>query len=86
MKKITINTHQELLAFIKRDEVTNKQATEVVCKCLHVFNFFEKTKEEVIRDTEHLIQVWIIEHPEWERPFCLGQIGEHFEITDLGNN
>lgn len=50
---ITINNYNDLLEFIKREDVNSKQATEVVCKALNVRCFFGKSKDEVIKVTEY---------------------------------
>jgi hypothetical protein len=76
-----INNYQQLLDFIKRDDVTAKQASEVVCKALNVLIIFEITKEELIKCTENYITQWSMY--EGERPLFLEQKGTDFNIKDI---
>lgn len=76
-----INNYNDLLEFIKRDDVTTKQATEVVCKALKVLIIFEITKEELIKCTENYITQWSMY--EGERPIFLEQTEPEFNIKDV---
>jgi hypothetical protein len=51
-----INNYGDLLEFIKRDDITGKQAAEVVQKALNVICIFEMTKEEFIKATDYYIK------------------------------
>ena len=53
--QIIINNTTELLEFIKREDITTKQATDVVCKALKVICFYGLTKKELIEQTEYCI-------------------------------
>jgi hypothetical protein len=76
-----INNYQQLLDFIKRDDVTATQGAEVVSKALNVLIIFEITKEELIKCTENYITQWSIY--EGERPIFLEQKGTDFNIKDI---
>jgi hypothetical protein len=79
---ITINNTDELLEFIKRDDITTKQATEIVCTVLNVIVVFEKTKAELIEATEYYI-VTFMNNGISEKPIFLDQKGLDFKISDL---
>jgi Asp-tRNA(Asn)/Glu-tRNA(Gln) amidotransferase B subunit len=82
---ITINNFNELLEFIKRDDITARQATEIVCKALRVVCLFEKTKDELIKDTEYHINKFCQNNIE-ERPIFLEQKNIEFRIKDIYKN
>ena len=82
MGNITITTPAELLDFIKRDDVTPKQATEIVCKVLRVVCIFEITKDKLIKNTEYHINKYCINYS-GERPIFLGQLDLEFNIKDI---
>lgn len=69
---IQINNYQELLEFIKRDNINSKEATEVVCKALNVFSSFEMRKEDLIKVTEYFIETFCFDKNA-ERPLFLEQ-------------
>ena len=79
-----INNYNELLAFIKREDINPKQATEIVCKALNVISLFEMTKDEVITTTEYFINKFCINYT-GERPIFLGQLDLEFSIKDVYN-
>ena len=81
---VQINNYNELLEFIKRDEINTKQATEIVCKALTVVSLFEMTKDEVITTTEYFINKFCINYT-GERPIFLGQLDLDFNIKDVYN-
>jgi hypothetical protein len=78
---ITINNTQELLTFIKRDDVTAKQAAEIICKTLKVLVLFEMTKKELIESTEYCINTFY-NNSNSERPIFLCQKTIDFDIKD----
>lgn len=80
--EVTINNYNELLDFIKKDEVNSKQATEIVCKALKVIAIFEMTKEELIRKTEYHINTFC-NNGQFEKPIFLGQLDLDFNIKDI---
>jgi hypothetical protein len=80
--KIEINNYTDLLEFIKRKDVTVKQATEIVCKCLKVLVIFEMTKEELIQKTEYHINTFC-KNGQFEKPIFLGQLDLDFNIKDI---
>jgi len=82
---ITINNYNDLLEFIKREDVTVKQAAEIVCKALSVVCFFETTKDELIKDTEYYINKFC-QNNSSERPIFLGQLDLDFDIKDVFKN
>jgi len=79
---IQINNYTELLEFIKRDDINPKQATEIICKALRVLCLFEKSKDELIKDTEYHINKYCINNT-GERPIFLGQLNLEFSIKDV---
>jgi hypothetical protein len=78
---VQINNYNELLEFIKRDEINTKQATEIVCKALTVVSLFEMTKDEVITATEYYINTFC--QTAGERPIFLNQCSIEFDIRDV---
>jgi hypothetical protein len=84
MIQITINNFDDLLDFIKRDEVNSKQATEIVCKALKVIVLFDMTKDEVIKATEYHIKTFC-QNNNNERPIFLTQKEAEFNINDVFN-
>lgn len=82
--KIEINNYDDLLEFIKREDISIKDATEIVCKSLKVISVFEMTKEEVIKTTEYYIENFCkADKP--TPPLFLHQKGKEFKITDVFN-
>jgi Golgi nucleoside diphosphatase len=78
-----INNYNELLDFIKRDNINAKQATEIVCEALNVISLFDDfTKVEVIETTEYFINKFCINYT-GERPIFLGQKENEFSIKDV---
>ena len=82
MKQITINNTTELLEFIKRDEVTAIQATEIVCRTLKVVSIFELTKVELIELTENLVNRFF-QNDSVGKPFFLWQNCFEVDVKDL---
>ena len=80
---VQINNYNELLEFIKRDEINPKQATEIVCKALKVVSLFEMTKVEVIKVTEYYINTFC--QTTAKRPIFLNQSSLDFNIKDIYN-
>jgi ethanolamine utilization protein EutP (predicted NTPase) len=81
--EIQINNYNDLLEFIKRDDINPKQATEIVCKALNVIAIFEMTKDEVITATEYHINKFC--QTAGERPIFLTQKEDEFNIKDIFN-
>jgi len=77
-----INNTDDLLVFIKLDDITADQATEIVCKALNVVSIFSKTKEELIAVTEYHIQRFC-KNEVSERPFFLEQLNSGVNIKDF---
>jgi hypothetical protein len=71
--EVTINNFNELLDFIKKDEVNSKQATEIVCKALNVLAISDLSKDEVIERTEFFINTYC-QNNNAERPIFLDKI------------
>ncbi len=80
--KITINNYDELLEFVKREDVSVKDATEIVCKALGVICLFEKTKEELIKDTEYHINQYC-QNNNLGQTIFLGQTNLDFDIKEV---
>ncbi len=78
----TINSYDELLEFIKRNNINNKQATEIVCKALNVLCIFAKSKDEVIKATEYYINRFC-KNGNSQRPLFLDQKEDLFNIKDI---
>jgi hypothetical protein len=83
--EILINNHNELLEFIKRKDIPVKQATEIVCKSLGVICLFEKTKDELIKDTENHIKQYC-QNDSLGQPIFLGQTNLDFDIKEVFKN
>lgn len=81
IQKMEINNYDDLLEFIKREEVTAKQASEIVCKALNILILFEMPKEELIKCTENYITQWSMY--EGERPIFLEQKEVNFNVKDI---
>ena len=79
---IHINNFNELLDFIKRDEITSQEATEIVSKALNVFCLSDMAKDEVIKSTEYYIKTFCIDSNS-ERPLFLEQTQKEFNIKDI---
>jgi len=79
---IQINNYTELLEFIKRKEITAEQATEIVCKALNLVCIFEKSKDEVIKDTEYHIKNFC-QNGSVCHPIILGQTNIDFDIKEI---
>ena len=77
-----INNYNELLEFIKRDEINTKQATEIVCKALKVISVFDMTKDEVIKATNYYIKTYC-QDKNTERPIFLNQRSLEFDIKEV---
>lgn len=77
---ITISNTNELLEFINREDVTPRQAREIVCKFLKVAAVFEMTKEQLIEHTTYYINTF---GNSTERPFFLMQKTNEFDIKDI---
>ena len=84
MKYLTINNYKELLEFIKRKDITSKQATEIVCKALNVITIFDMRKDEVIKATEYHIKTFC-QNNNPNRPILLTQKETDFSINDVFN-
>ena len=80
---VQINNYNELLEFIKREDINPKQATEIVCKALTVVSLFEMKKDEVIIATEYYINTFC--QTAGERPLFLNQCSLDFDIRDVFN-
>lgn len=78
---IEINNYNELLEFIKREDINPKEATEIVCKALTVVSLFEMTKDEVLTATEYYIKTFC--QTAGERPLFLNQCSLNFDIRDI---
>lgn len=70
MKQIKINNTTELLEFIKLDEVTVVQATQIVGKALNVIIVKNFTKEQLINETKKYI-INYCQDSNYERPLFL---------------
>jgi len=79
---IKINNYDELLEFIKREDIPVKQATEIVCKAFGVICLFEKTKDELIEDTENHIKQYC-QNDSLGQPIFLGQTNLDFDIKEV---
>lgn len=78
---IEINTPDELLSFIKRNDVTAREGMQVVCKTLKVLAVFEMTKDELIDATEYCVNTFY-KNSNSERPIFLCQKTIDFDIKD----
>lgn len=74
--RIEIKNYADLLDFIKRKDVTIKQAKEVICKTLTVIILFEMSKVELIQETERHINTYC-KNGHFETPIFLGLENEN---------
>jgi hypothetical protein len=56
--RIELKNYADLLEFIKRNDVTVKQASEVICKTLTVIILFKMGKADLIQETERYINTY----------------------------
>jgi hypothetical protein len=82
--EIDINTNDDLLEFIKRDDVTLKQAHDVSLAFLKVLSIFEyESKQHLIESVTAFINKW---GDVKEKPIFIDQLNEHFMIEDIAKN
>lgn len=70
---IQINNLTELIALIKRNDITTEQANEIVCKALSVIVLFGETKAKLIEETEYYIETYMKKAIS-ERPIFLDKL------------
>jgi Asp-tRNA(Asn)/Glu-tRNA(Gln) amidotransferase B subunit len=70
---IQINNLTELIALIKRNDITTEQANEIVCKALRVIVLFRETKAKLIEETEYYIETYM-KNAISERPIFLHKL------------
>ena len=75
MKTIEINTFDDLLDFIKLDEVTIEQAYETISKVLSVVMFDFEDKNKLIEATEIFIETYCRNNQQ-ERPIFLTPLSD----------
>lgn len=73
MKQIVIHSNDELLEFIKRDEVTISQGIKIISKALNVLVLSDLTKEMLISQTEYYLKNYC-NGDKQERPLFLENI------------
>ena len=82
--QIDINTNDDLLEFIKRDDVTLKQAHDVSLAYLRVLSIFEyESKQHLIESVTAFINKW---GNVKEKPIFIDQLSQHFMIEDIAKN
>ena len=79
MEKITISNTSELLEFIKQDEVSVSDATNIVRKALNVLIIGNNTKDQLIEETKYYIDNYC-QDSKTERPLFLEK-----NLPDIGN-
>ena len=79
MEQMIINNTDELLEFIKQDEVCVSDATNIVRKALNVLVIAKNTKEQLIEETKYYIENYCQDN-ETERPLFL-----EMNLPDIGN-
>ena len=67
---IEIKNYSDLLEFIKRNDVSIKQAKEVISKTLTVIIISEMSKEELIKETDNYINTYC-KNVFYEKPIFL---------------
>lgn len=77
---IKIKNHDELLEFIKRNDVSSKVASEIICKTLGVIMLFELSKNDLIKELEKFI---IVYGNADARPLFFGQTKVDFDIKEI---
>lgn len=82
--EIQINTYDDLLQFIDRDDITAKQCLEVSCSFLKVIDITfddELNIENVRSDVKAYVKNWCHEGT-FERPIFLFQTEDEFSIKE----
>ena len=79
MEKIKISNTSELLEFIKQDEVSVSDATNIVRKALNVLIIAKNTKDQLIEETKYYIDNYC-QDSKTERPLFLEK-----NLPDIGN-
>lgn len=80
--KIQINNYNELLEFIKREDINTNQATEIVCLTLNVLCPLLLSKEKLIETTEYYINNFC-QNNNSNRPTFLQQRALKFSVKDF---
>jgi len=83
--EIDITTSAQMLEFIKRPDVSLKDAQDIAINFLKVITIFEyENKEHLISSVEAFVNRWGDDCQ--ERPIFLDQLKEHFMIKDIATN
>lgn len=84
--EIQINSYDDLITFIEREEISYEQGFKVVCKALGVLGVsFDNDKKQLIEDTKEHIKRW--GNYSGEQPILtLNQKGIDFNIRDVYRN
>ena len=83
--EVQINTNDELLAFIQRDEVPKDLVREVIQKFLKVIIVFDASKGDLIEATKSHLEKFGSIPAHWEHPLFLNQKELDFNIKDIFN-
>jgi hypothetical protein len=81
--KIEINNYDDLLEFVKRQDISVNDATEIVCKVLKVVSLFELTRKELIIATHYYINNFSKNNELIHKPLFLNQRSLEFDIKDV---
>lgn len=74
--RIELKNYADLLEFIKREDVSLTQASQVVCKTLTVIILFQMSKVELIQETERHINTYC-KNGHFETPIFLSFANEN---------
>ena len=84
--EVQINTNDDLLAFIQRDDVPTDLVREVIQKFLKVIIVFDASKSDLIEATKSHLEKWGNLPSDVEHPLFLNQKELDFSIKDINLN
>ncbi len=80
--QVTINTHEDLISFLERDDITPGIAKEVTSKFLKLIVLYNKPVDELRKEVLRYIETF---KGRKENPIFLEQLDLEFSITDIYN-
>ena len=78
---ISITTFDDLIEFLKRDDVTAEQGIDVACKALSVICPIAIEKPHLVKAVENFVERW--GHIKGERPLFLTQMDLDVKVSEL---
>ena len=78
--QITINTHEDLVSFLERDDITPEIAKEVTSKFLKLIVLYNKPVDELRKEVLRYIETF---KGRKENPIFLEQLEPEFKISHI---